>query len=194
MYLPNFLTEYKSVATTGSMTTFVPDAKEKHERKKNKTKPQTVSLSFLFGIKFIDSRSGLVRKQPFNLSLLCRLSGFAHRQHWLVDVRAGLPSLLLGRKASRAPCPMQNVQGETLSSTGFGSVEVSGLDVAALTCISWKSLWQGHLGSHTTGIFTGLSPEIILASPLVPKFDYGHAAPNTLNPYISFQIPEDTFL
>lgn len=91
------------------MTTSVPDVKKKHERKKKKkkkTKPWSVSLSFLFDIKFIDSRSGLVRKQPFNLSLLCRLRGFAHRQRWLVGVKAALPPLVPGRKASsRALCP-----------------------------------------------------------------------------------------
>ena len=173
MYLPNFLTEYKSVAITGKYDNLCSRCEEKTWEEKTKTKPQSVYLSFLFGIKFTDNRSGLVRQQPFNLSLLCSLSGFAHRQHWLVHVKAGLPSLLLGIEAPHALCLLQNFQGETFSSTGFGSIEPSGLEVAALIYASWKSLtyslWHGHLGSHMTGIFTWLSLEIVLASPLVPK-------------------------
>lgn len=160
IYLPNFLTEYKSVAITGKYDNLCSRCEEKTQEEKNTTKPQSVSLSLLFGIKFIDSSPGLVRKQPFNLSLLCCLSGFAHRRHWLVHVKARLPSLLLGTKVSHALCPLQNIQGETLSSTGFGSIELSGLDVAALIYTTWKSLnlsgmgigaatWQAYLhGFH----------------------------------------------
>lgn len=99
------------------MTTSVLSAKKKTQEEKTKTKPW--SVSFLFGIKFIDSRSGLVRKQPFNLSLLCCLRGFAHRRHWLVRVKAGLPSPLLGRKASDALVPLHSVQGETLRASAL---------------------------------------------------------------------------
>jgi len=131
MYLPNFLTEYKSVAITGKYDNLCSSREEKSMRgKKPKQNPR--AFLFLFGIEFIDSCSGLVRKQRFKRSLLCCLRGFAHGQHWLVRVKAGLPSLLLGRKASPALCPLQNVQGETLSSMGFGSVELSGLDAAGL--------------------------------------------------------------
>lgn len=101
IYLPKFPTEYKSVAVTGKYDDLCSRCREKtKEEKKTKPKPQSVHLSFFFSIKFIDSCSGLVRKQPFNLSLLCCLGGFAHRRHWLVHVKARLPSPLLGRKAS----------------------------------------------------------------------------------------------
>lgn len=109
MYLPNFLTEYKSVAAARKCDSLCSRCKGKTQEGKNKMKPQSVPLSFLFSIKFIDSCSGLVRKQPFNLSLLCCLIGFAHRLHWFVHVRVGLPSLLLGRKASHALCSMKSI-------------------------------------------------------------------------------------
>lgn len=97
-YLPNFLTEYKSVAITGKYDNLCWGCEEKtwgnKKQNQNTHKKQTKKhnleyFCFFFGIKFIDSCSSLVRNEPVNLSLLCCLGGFAYGQRWLVHIKAG---------------------------------------------------------------------------------------------------------
>lgn len=83
--------------------------------REDKTNPQSAPLSLLFGIKCIDRRSGLWGNSPLTSAVsqrLCPPAALAGAcQSWF-----GISPPC--RKASRALCPLQNAQGNTLSAMG----------------------------------------------------------------------------
>lgn len=140
IYLPKFPTEYKSVAITGKYDDLCSRCREKTKEEKNPNQNPRVFI-FLFSsvLNLLTAAQAWWGNNPLTchfcaVSVALPIGGIGWCMSKLVCHLPSLAERLL------ALCPLQNIQGEMLSSTGFSSTELSGLDVAVLIYISWKSL------------------------------------------------------